>query len=203
MNDIALWTLFADADEPDDITKAVWKDITIASLPTWAASYDFNLVDYIDNSQDLSIDSSYRVYELDAEMHPVHGGSDIVCINADCYSVNILAVFSQIKAWLPDSGPEDQVLLSIGADYYPNETVRTSDLTGVYYLPGAYGSRIKFITSTPQYFYGANVVNPDVLDVKGNHFYEPNNPFARSGGKTYLTREELLSNPPSEPASGS
>lgn len=75
-------------------------------------------------------------------MYPVHGGSDIVSINPDCPGENILAVFSQIKAWLPDSGSEEQVLISIGADYYPNETVRASDLTGVNYLPGAYGGVI-------------------------------------------------------------
>ncbi|WPS16732.1 hypothetical protein SM903_15375 [Klebsiella aerogenes] len=199
VSDIALWALFADADDPTDISKAQWKEITIASLPTWAASYDFDLVNYIDNAADLSTDNSYRIYQLDDEMHPVHGGSDIVCINDDCSGANILAVFSQIKAWLPDAGPEDQILLSMGADYYPNETVRASDLTGVNYLPGAYGSRYKFITSTPQYFYAANVVNPDVLDSNGNHFYEASNPYTRSGGKTYLTRDELMSNPPPQP----
>jgi len=199
VSDIALWVLFADAKHPGDISKAHWKEITIGSLPTWAANYDFNLVNYVDNARDLSADSTYQVYQLDDKMHPVHGGSDIVSINADYPTAKILAVFSRIKAWIPNGGPKDQVLLSVGADYYPDNTVRASTFTGVNYLPGAYASRFKFITATPQYFYAGNVINPVVLDSYGHHFYEANSPYVRDGGKTYLTRNELLENPPPQP----
>jgi len=198
VGDIAMWALYADESDPEDVTKAAWKQVKISPLPSWAVNYDFNLIDFINNASNLSTDSSYCVYELDSEMHPIHGGTEHVCFNDECSSANILAVFTQIKAWLPDGGDEDQVLLSVGSDYYPNVTVDASDLIGAYYLPGACGSRYQFVTSKPKYFYAANVVNPNVQDSNGNYFYEPSNPYSRSGGKTYLTRDELLSNPPPE-----
>lgn len=196
VSSLAQWALIADAAQPQDIRKAKWQKVTASSLPSWTASYDFNLVNTIANAPDLSKNRAWRVYQLDGERHPLHGGSEIVSIASDHRPVKVLAVFSQIKAWLPDGGPGDQVMLSIGADYYPNDKVRANDLTGANYLPGAYGSRFRYITSTPQYFYAANVVDPKAVDERGNHYYEASNDYTRAGGKTYLTREELSENPP-------
>lgn len=196
VSSLAQWALIADPTQPQNIRKAKWEKITASSLPTWTASYDFNLVNYIENAADVSKDRAYRVYQLDGSLHPLHGGSDIVRIPSGHNPGQVLAVFSQIKAWLPDGGAGDRLLLSVGADYYPNENVRATDLTGANYLPGAYGSRFRYITSTPQYFYAANVVDPAAIDGQGNHYYEANNDYARAGGKTYLTREELSENPP-------
>ncbi|AFJ45190.1 hypothetical protein [Shimwellia blattae] len=196
VSDVALWALFSDPAAPRDIAKAQWKQIRVTTRPSWAANYDFNLVDYIADTPNLSTDDTANIYQLDAEMHPIHGGTDIVCIAADCASPRILGTFVQLKAWLPESSPGNKVLISVGADYYPDKSVRAGDLTGAGYLPGAYGSRYQTITTTPRYIYAANVTDPDARDSRGNLFYDPNTPYSRNGGKTWLTREELQLNPP-------
>lgn len=196
ISDIALWVLQADKNEPDDISRAQWKNIASTPFPFWAGNYDFNLIDFIINSPNLSTDHTFHLYGFDPEMHPVQGGLDIDCINPDCSASNVIASFLQVKAWLPESIGDNEVLLSVGTDYYPEKSVRASDLTGVGYLPSAFGSRYQTVTTIPKYFYGANVVDPTKRDSKGNLFYEPNNPYIRAGGKTYITRDELLLNPP-------
>lgn len=65
ISDIGLWVLYADENIPNDITKSQWRKMSVPTKPTWAANYDFDLINYLSNSPELSVDDYERVYQLD------------------------------------------------------------------------------------------------------------------------------------------
>lgn len=202
INNMNLWILHADPLFPGDVSKGQWVEAIAPQKPFWAANYDSSL-NYINDTNNISTNTSYNMYAFDSSVHPIHGGSDMNCIHlvksidGKCLSKDdVLGVFVRMQAWLVSPKAGTSILLSVGSDYYPNENVSSNDLIGAEYLPGVAGSRYKYITSTPQYFYMANVIDPNAVDTLGNLFYDPNNQFTIHGGKTYLTQAEFLSNPP-------
>lgn len=200
VSDLNAWVLVADTQFPQDVRKAKWQHVINEAAPLWAGDYQFDLINYIQDrpNQDSNTQAQYQMSNT-----PIHGGSDTYCIqgmktdaNQCLQDADILGVFVKVKAWLEDPQPHTQVLMSVGADYYPDANVRSQDLVGVNYLPGAGGSRFELLTTSPTWFYMANLSSPTQKDAQGNFLYEANNQWTRQGGKTYLTLDELKQNPP-------
>ncbi len=202
IGDINMWVLHADSAHPNSVADADWVQVMDAAQPSWAGNYNHDLINYHNENHNMSAEHGYHLYHLDQYLRPVHGGTNIQCIvghdsQGSCIKPeNVLGVFMQVKAWLVEPQPDTKVMLSVGVDYYPNETVSTSQLTGVHYLPGAGGSRYQYLSEQPQWFYMSNVTDPTLIDSRGNYFFDGANAHTRAGGKTYLTKQELLSNPP-------
>ncbi|WP_051241108.1 hypothetical protein [Vibrio litoralis] len=202
IGEINLWVLRSNPNFPRQIAKASWEEVIPSSAPTWAGNYDHQLIEYQSESVRVDTDSGYALYSMNNSLSPVHGGTEVHSLNGvdenrSCNKAgNIVGVFVRMKAQLVDSPPETNILLSVGADYYPDKAVTASDLVGAGYFPGAGGSRFQRLTSQEQWFYMANIADPEQRDMQGNLFYEPNNEYTRKGLNTFITFQEFINNHP-------
>ena len=195
IGDADMWLLQSTDGSMNPLT-AEWVNATVnrASV-SWAAYYSHNIIKYIEDVPYRRSSDGLKEYQLHPEHYPLHGGTSKVAIDGE----NVLAVFVRMKAWLvPDNSQNKkdinsaQVLISTGADYYPtvNTSVSHGDLSNANYLPGAGGSRFQYLTTTPTWYFMGTVAPDDLSIVDDNSLY------IKSGGKTYLTKEEWLKNPP-------
>ena len=191
IGDADMWLLQSLDGTMNPLT-AEWVNATVnrASV-SWATYYSHNIIKYIEDVPYRRSGDGLKEYQLHPEHYPLHGGTSKV--------ENVLAAFVRMKAWLvPDKpqGKQDistaKVLISTGADYYPtvNTSVSHGDLSNANYLPGAGGSRFQYLTTTPTWYYMGTVAPDGLLIV------DDNSPYIKSGGKTYLTKEEWQQNPP-------
>ncbi|MUK31134.1 hypothetical protein GNP44_13735 [Aliivibrio fischeri] len=195
IGDADMWLLQSTDGSMDPLT-AEWVNVTVTKAQVnWAAYYSHNIIKYIEDVPYRRNADGLKEYELHTDHYPLHGGTSKVEIDGE----NVLAAFVRMKAWLvPDKpqGKQDvataKVLISTGADYYPtvNTSVSHGDLSNANYLPGAGGSRFQYLTTTPTWYYMGTVA-PDDLSI-----VDDNSPYIKSGGKTYLTKEEWYKNPP-------
>lgn len=195
IGDADMWLLQSTDGSMDPLT-AEWVNVTAnGASVSWAAYYSHNIIKYIEDVPYRRSSDGLKEYQLHSEHYPLHGGTSKVAIDGE----NVLAAFVRMKAWLvPDKpqGKQDistaKVLISTGADYYPtvNTSVSHGDLSNANYLPGAGGSRFQYLTTTPKWYYMGTVASDGLLIV------DDNSPYIKSGGKTYLTKEEWQQNPP-------
>ncbi|MDG3086813.1 hypothetical protein P7F88_12235 [Vibrio hannami] len=191
LGDMDIWVL-----RGKSVRHAKWENITPSGANiSWAAYFANNMIQLESNAQNRSSDKEFVSYSLSNQRFPIHGGTHNIAMNGK----DVLASFIRVKAWLePDNKSltsdvnKAKVLMSVGADYYPSveTSVRKGSFANANYLPGAGGSRFKYLTTEPSWFYMATVAADDLSNVdKSSEYY-------KSGGRTYLTKDEWLNNHP-------
>ncbi len=177
-SDFEIWLL-----KGSDVESASWEKLTVTPT-TWASYYDTDIVTWQGSA--LSDDSS-SYFEF---QHPdiLHGGTSKVSFDGS----DVLGVFVRTKAWVDPEDEQSELLISVGVDYYPtsDSSVSKGDFANANYLPGAGTSRFVFLTTTPTWYYMANIADDDLEGV------DKSSSFFQSGGKTYITVDEWKTNHP-------
>ncbi|HIF9384987.1 TPA: hypothetical protein ACX6R1_000882 [Photobacterium damselae] len=194
VDDIEIWVLRAKNDKLD-IKNSTWEKInTIPSFPKWAAYYKPNLVTPLKDAPYSKGPNGEFQYQVSKDSYPIHGGIDIQQFSGKY----VLTTLVRMRAWLvsddaknAESIKKAQYLASVGVDYYPNKdlSVKSGAYAPANYLPGASGSSFKLLTNKPQWFIMVGIAKDDLSNVDKSSLY------FQSGGKTYITKEEWLSNP--------
>ncbi len=177
-SDFEVWLL-----KGSDVKSAVWEQLP--AMPTsWAAYYDTDIVTGLGSALP---DSTSGYYEF---QHPniLHGGTSKVSFDGH----DVLGVFVRTKAWLDSADSQAELLISVGADYYPtyDSSVSKGDFANANYLPGAGSSRFVYLTTKPTWYYMANIADDTLSNV------DKQSPYMKNGGKSYLTADEWLDNYP-------
>jgi len=137
--------------------------------PTWAQNINFNLGGLASSTVNTRKEPDGRLsYKLDGSLHPIHGGTkkqDLISLGIN--PSDVAAVFSQVKTQLildNPSGVDDrasaQLLLSVGADYYPDMTTKISDYSPMTQAPPVAMSRFGLIKTVPRTHYLATIDPP-------------------------------------------
>ena len=138
--------------------------------PSWVQAINFNLAG-------LSSSSSVNTrkgpdgrlsYKFDDSLHPIHGGTkkqDLTSLGID--PSDVAALFSQVKTQLIlddplgiDDRASAQILISVGADYYPDMTTTISDYSPMTQAPPAVMSRFGLVGRVPRTHYLATIDPP-------------------------------------------
>ena len=136
-----------------DKTTNKWVKIdTGDGKPTWGSNYDFTLYTG-KGATDKRVESDGNIsFKLSPESYPIHGGFYKMDISKYINPLNISAVFVHVKTQLilddpmgVDDRASAQILLNIGADYYPSTTTTVSDFSPMGYVPAVGGSRFGLI----------------------------------------------------------
>jgi len=126
--------------------------------PTWAfyQKFDFGPAIALGNAAAGVEPDGKLSYKLTAESSRVHGGSGRFPIPGS----DVKAVFVHMTTELVLDDPKGvddrssaQLLLSTGADYYPNMTTKVADYSPMTYAPNVAGSRHGLVSATPRIHY--------------------------------------------------
>lgn len=163
------------------------------SDPIWAfyQKFDFGPAIALGNAAARKEPDGKLSYKLTAESSRVHGGSGkFPIIGSD-----VKAVFIHMTTELildDSSGVDDrhlaQLLLSAGADYYPNMTTKVADYSPMTYAPNVAASRHGLVSAAPRIHYVATIDPPG---------QEKNvSPYQKAGGVSAIPVAEFEANPP-------
>ena len=182
------------------LEKSTNKWVRIDSGPgtaLWAANFDFNLITWKSDAAVRMESDGNPSYKLTAESYPIHGGftrQDITKYIAD--PSDIAAVFVHLKTQLildNPTGADDrasaQILVNVGADYYPSITTKVSDLSPMQYVPAVGGSRFGLVKTVPRSHYMATIDPPGTVNKKSA--------YALSGGMITIPDMQFEENMPS------
>jgi hypothetical protein len=174
-----------------------WEAVnTDAGTPRWSKNMAF----YLKNStvtgngeaQTDPADGSVS-YVLDAESHPIHGGLAKMPIDG----TDVAAVYGHLTSQLilddphgPDNRDLVQVLVSMGADYYPKTTTQISDFDPMGYVPASAKSRFTLVGPNPRMHYMATIDPPGAQDTGST--------YQQNGGVSTLSFQQFKENPPPE-----
>lgn len=130
-------------------------------------------------------------YRLNAGLNPIHGG----IYKYEILGSDVKAVYAQLTSELilddpdkTDDRAQAQLLLSIGADYYPNINLRVKDFaTPVNWIPAAAASRFSLVKRSPRVHHLATINPPGPIKNNGSKFPDTH--------KT-ISIVELEANPP-------
>lgn len=176
------------------VSQAKWERLPEIKF-NWSSYFTSDVASHIKNADASYLNDGTLKYKISQDHFPTHGGTPKIEIDGN----NVLGVFVRVKAWLEpkDASHTNNIsnakyLVNVGVDYYPtvNHDVAKGDFAGLNYLPGAFGSRFSYVTATPKWLYATSVApaNTSIVDKSSQ--------FIKNGGKTYLTHQELLQNPP-------
>lgn len=138
------------------------------------------------------VESDGRIsYKLNASLNPIHGGIH----KYEIYGPDVKAVYAQLTSELilddpdkTDDRAQAQLLLSVGADYYPEADIRKEDFAAPYtWFPAVAASRFGLVKRSPRVHHLATI--------------DPPGPIRNNGSKlpdTYKTISiiEFEANPP-------
>jgi hypothetical protein len=165
---------------------------TDSTNPTWAGNYDFKLITSLGKAS-IKIDPSDGTlsYALNADTNPIHGGLRLYPIDGS----DVAAVFGHVTSQLiledpsgPDNRAKAQLLISLGADYYPTTTSKVIDFDPAGYAPGVAATRFGLVGPEPRTHFLATVDPPGQLDTGSI--------FQKNGGVATIPLERFRQNPP-------
>ncbi len=153
------------------------------------------MINYLGNATPKTEPDGKLSYKLDSSFHPIHGGVARYPING----ADVVAVFAKITTELVLDNPKGvddraaaQILVSIGADYYPTMATTIADFAPTGYNPGVGGSRFGLVKIVPANHYFATINPPGNKD-------NPQSPFAQGGGLIAIPVTQFAANPPPLP----
>lgn len=162
--------------------------------PAWANNFDFSLVTPL-GAANTRIESDGNLsFKLSDGFYPIHGAFNRLDISQYIDPLNIAAVFVHVKTQLilddplgVDDRVSAQLLLDIGADYYPSMTTKLSDFSPMQYVPAVGGSRFGLVKTVPRNHYFATIDPPGPYS---------NTPFVQNGGAVAILETEFEANMP-------
>lgn len=185
IDSLELYTLNRQANN-----QLVWQKIT-QGLPGWAEHYDYNLIDWKSQVNTRKESDGSVSYVLNANDLPVHGGINKFAIQGQ----QVVNIFARVSAHLVLDNPKGvddrakaQILMSVGADYYPNTQSNIQDFAPTGYNPGVGGSRYVVIKPEGRFVHFVSLAT-------ANQAIDPS-PFVKNGGKITLTPAEYKANLP-------
>jgi hypothetical protein len=172
-----------------------WERINMdTDNPTWARNFEFDLktstapMDALNSKKDPH-EGTFS-YVLDAESHPIHGGLGKFPIDG----TDVAAVYGDVTSELilddpkgPDHRDSAQLLVSIGADYYPDMTTTVADYDPMRYAPAVAISRYGLVGSLPRTHFFATI------DPPGTHTFSE---YEKKGGVSTISFQQFKDNPP-------
>jgi len=164
--------------------------------PTWARDYPFNFTSTSsDSSARTELDGRIS-YKLNDSFFVIHGG--IPRIDLTKYVTNplqIKAVYIAITTQLilNDASKDNdlasaELMLSAGADYYPNMDVKVANLNGNY-VPMVGSSRYKLVTGNYPTVHYMVTVDPPGAPINTSE-------FTKAGGKVAMKADDFFVFPP-------
>lgn len=156
-----------------DTSVSAWRKLnTSGGNPTWAQNKDYSNSGTITNGNATyrTESDSSRSYQFQAGSAAIHGGSTrFTLADSGISAANIGGVFVKIvsKLVLDDlNGVDDredaQILMNVGADFWPLSTSVIGDFTPMGYLPAAGQSRFGIVGVTPRKHYMTTITPPTV-----------------------------------------
>ncbi|MDP3662400.1 MAG: hypothetical protein Q8R46_03080 [Nitrosomonas sp.] len=175
----------------------VWKRIdTGLGVPTWAGIYSSNLITSYGSANKRVESDGLLSYKLDDAFHPIHGGMakfDLEKNGVD--PSDIAAVFVDLKTQLILDNPlgiddraRAQILVSVGADYYPTMTTKIADFSPMKYVPSSGASRFSLIKTVPKSHYFSTIDPPGTYDTISE--------YTKAGGLVAIPVDQFEANLP-------
>ena len=175
----------------------VWKRIdTGLGAPTWAGIYSFDLITRYGSANKRVESDGLLSYKFDAAFHPIHGGMakfDLEKNGVD--PSDIAAVFVDLKTQLILDNPlgiddraRAQILVSVGADYYPTMTTKIADFSPMKYVPSSGASRFGLIKTVPKSHYFSTIDPPGTYDTISE--------YTKAGGLVAIPVDQFEANLP-------
>ena len=175
-----------------------WKKIDTGSgNPTWAQVSTPNYSSIIGKSYPRIEADGYLSYKFDADSNPIHGGApryQLSNYGIDPSDVNAVYVNFKTQLILDDPlGADDrssaQILVQVGADYYPTMTTTSADFAPVYYTPALGFSRFGLVKSLPRTHHMATISSA--------RYITPSD-YVNAGGQTTIPFDQFAANMPPE-----
>lgn len=172
-----------------------WNKLDTGTNPGWSGNYDFKLITNLGSSTLRKEPDGLPSYKLDKSFHPVHGGIGKFPIAG----ADVAAVFGKLTAQLVLDDPKGvddlssaQLLVSIGADYYPSmdASVAKGSFLPLQYVPQVASSKFWLVTKDAKTHYFATIDGASGTNiVHASDFY-------KAGGKTTISLTQFSANPP-------
>ncbi|WP_143057450.1 hypothetical protein [Nitrosomonas sp. Nm51] len=154
-----------------------WHRVGGDNLPVWA--FHTSHISPSTASQEVDMRTEpggAPSYKFNSGLNPIHGGANIYVING----YDVKAVFAQVTTQLilnDPAGPDDragaQILVSVGADYYPTAAHSVADFTPMTHLPAVGASRYGLVRNTHRTHYFATIDPPGPANTQSEHQYRP------------------------------
>ncbi|MDP1940206.1 MAG: hypothetical protein Q8K54_06080 [Gallionella sp.] len=175
----------------------VWKVIdTGLGAPTWAGIYSSDLITRYGSANKRVESDGLLSYKFNAAFHPIHGGMakfDLEKNGVD--PSDIAAVFVDLKTQLILDNPlgiddraRAQILVSVGADYYPTMTTKIADFSPMKYVPSSGASRFSLIKTVPKSHYFSTIDPPGTYDTISE--------YTKAGGLVAIPVDQFEANLP-------
>ncbi|WP_292986709.1 hypothetical protein [Nitrosomonas sp.] len=154
-----------------------WRRINADSMPTWDHHTHHISPSTASEEVDIRIEpDGIPSYKLNSGLNPIHGGAPKYVISG----YDVKAVFAQVTTQLILDDPTDtddrvdaQILVSVGADYYPTTAHTVRDFAPMTYLPSVGASRYGLVRNTPRTHYFATIDPPGPVKTGSGYQYKP------------------------------
>ncbi|GJL74303.1 hypothetical protein [Nitrosomonas sp.] len=141
-----------------------WKLINLTTTPSWQMHLRYVSPSTASQAVDVKTETDGSIsYKLNVNLNPIHGGVNKYTINEK----DIGAVFVKMKTKLildnpsdTDDRAESQILVSVGADYYPTIKHVISDFSPMKYIPAVGFSRYGLVHNAERIHYFATIAPP-------------------------------------------
>lgn len=153
-----------------------WQQINVDTTdPTWVHHMSYVLQSTAGEKVNKRIELDGKVsYKLNAGLNPIHGGIHIY----EIYGPDVKAVYAQLTSELilddpnkTDDREQAQLLLSVGADYYPDTNSRVGEFTAPHnWVPAVAGSRFALIKRSPRVHHMATINPPGPINNGSSEF---------------------------------
>ncbi len=173
-----------------------WKKIdTGLGNPTWAQVSTPNYSSILYKSYPRIEADGYLSYKLDANSNPIHGGTpryQLSSYGIDPLDINAVYVNFKTQLVLDDPlGVDDrssaQILVQVGADYYPTMATTSADFAPVYYTPALGFSRFGLVKPLPRTHHMATISSA--------RYITPSD-YVNAGGQTAIPVDQFAVNMP-------
>ncbi|MCP5291677.1 MAG: hypothetical protein H6938_03940 [Burkholderiales bacterium] len=154
-----------------------WSKVNGDNLPIWAFHTNHISPSTVSQEVDVRMEpNGSPSYKFNSGLNPIHGGTNKYVING----YDVKAVFAQVTTQLilddptgPDDRADAQILVSIGADYYPTTAHSVADFTPMTHLPSVGASRYGLARNTHRTHYFATIDPPGPTNTQSEHQYRP------------------------------
>ncbi|MCP5246665.1 MAG: hypothetical protein H6937_12245 [Burkholderiales bacterium] len=151
-----------------------WEQVNIDDTdPTWQFHQSHVSPNTAHEKVSRRIEPDGKVsYKLNKGLNPIHGGVH----KYEIYGPDVKAVYAQLITELIQDDPdkqddraEAQLLVSIGADYYPDISMRVKDFAAPYtWTPAIAASRFALVKRSPRIHHVATIDPPGPLKNSGS-----------------------------------
>ena len=145
-----------------------WRMVnTNQTEPLWGMHESYVSPSTASMAVDERIESDGTIsYKLNSELNPIHGGIRKFAINGS----DVKAAYAQLTTELilddptkQDDRANAQILVSVGADYYPSLAHRVTDFAPHYWVPAIAGSRFGLVKKLPRVHHMATINPPEPI----------------------------------------